>query len=248
MNRFKEKSWKNWTALIIIIISTIPYLLGFLLQGENWRFTGFFFGVEDGNSYIAKMLSGANGAWLFETPYTAYPQSGVLAFLPYILLGKLSSPPGQHEQLVALYQLFRWGSILLLVSAVYDFCSVFIREKKNLHLSTLIALLGGGLGFLVLLGVQWGGYQGLPLELYSPESFGLLSIFGLPHLAAARAFLLWGLTIYLKWTSDKSVWRTALKIGGMGLLTGLMQPMTVVVGWAVTCSSGMPLTAAAVAR
>ena len=55
---------------------------GFWLQGSDWRFTGFFIGVEDGNSYIAKMLSGTAGNWIFRTPYTAYPQNGFLAFLP----------------------------------------------------------------------------------------------------------------------------------------------------------------------
>ena len=39
---------------------------------------GFIFAVEDGNSYIAKMLSGVQGAWLFRTPYTSMQQGGVL--------------------------------------------------------------------------------------------------------------------------------------------------------------------------
>jgi len=79
-------------------VTMLPYLLGYASQGDAWRFTGFVFGVEDGNSYIAKMLSGSAGAWLFRTPYTPEAQRGVLAFLPYILLGKLASPPGLHEQ------------------------------------------------------------------------------------------------------------------------------------------------------
>jgi hypothetical protein len=89
--------------------------LAFQTQGEAWRFTGFVFAVEDGNSYIAKMLLGANGAWLFRTPYTADPQRGVLAFLPYLLLGKLAAGEGIHEQLVALFHLFR---ILAIPAAV----------------------------------------------------------------------------------------------------------------------------------
>jgi hypothetical protein len=37
----------------------------------------------------------------------------------------------------------------------------------------------------------------LPLEFYSPEAFGFLSIFGLPHLVLARALMLFGLSYYL---------------------------------------------------
>ena len=103
----------------------LPYILEYARAGGDWEFTGFVFGVEDGNSYIAKMHSGASGNWLFISPYTAYPQHGVIAFLPYILLGKLSSAPGQHEQLVVLFHLFRIFAGILAVTATYDFLAIF---------------------------------------------------------------------------------------------------------------------------
>jgi hypothetical protein len=87
----QEKRWVLIFAIIVMGITSIPYLYGFFRQGSDWYFTGFVFGVEDGNSYIAKMLSGSFGDWLFKTPYTNFQQVGFLAFLPYILLGKISS-------------------------------------------------------------------------------------------------------------------------------------------------------------
>ena len=81
-----ERRWVLAFAIILMVITTLPYILGYARAGGDWEFTGFVFGVEDGNSYIAKMLSGASGNWLFFSPYTAYPQHGVIAFLPYILL------------------------------------------------------------------------------------------------------------------------------------------------------------------
>ena len=44
-------------ALVLLGLTSLPYLIGYFRQGTDWRFTGFFLGVEDGNSYIAKMLS-----------------------------------------------------------------------------------------------------------------------------------------------------------------------------------------------
>jgi hypothetical protein len=191
-----ERKWVNLFSLGFLVLTTLPYLMGFGLQGEQWRFTGYFLGVGDGNSYIAKMLSGTEGAWLFRTPYTAFPQNGFLAFFPYLLLGKLVAAPGEHEQLVALFQIFRWGGGWLMVYGSYRFFSFFFDAVAPRRLCTLLAVLGGGMGWLALAGLQgiWG--DRIPLEFYSPETFGFLSFFTLPHLSAARGLLLLGLVRY----------------------------------------------------
>src|SRR5512133_2999907 len=96
-------------------VTTLPYLFAYSQQGASWRFTGFLFGIEDGNSYIAKMLNGTAGAWLFRTPYSALPQNGVLLFFFYILLGKLAAPPGLHDQLVGMFHLTRFAGGMLAI-------------------------------------------------------------------------------------------------------------------------------------
>lgn len=234
MQEKNEKIWILKFAVLVMLVSLVPYVIGFARQGSDWVFTGFVFGVEDGNSYIAKMLSGANGYWLFQTPYTAYPQNGAFAFILYLLLGKLSSSPGQHTQLVLLFHIFRFAAGILMFLATYDFISIFIHNVKLRRLGTALAGLGGGLGFLILFGFRnlWAG--GLPLEFYSPETFGFLELFGLPHLALGRALLLWGLCEYLNW-GQSGVLSTRRKIigGTAWLVLGLVQPLTVAVGWMI---------------
>ena len=226
-----EKKWLLIFSLAVLAVTSIPYVMGFIMQGEDWRYTGFVFGVEDGNSYIAKMLSGAYGAWLFKTPYTAVPQGGFLGFVPYLLLGKISLRNMQHVSLVVLFHAFRWLGGFLMVRATYDFVSVFIEETRYRRWATIVSSIGGGFGWLAILGLSGLWSNGLPLEFYSPESFGFLSIYGLPHLACARAFLLWGIARYL--TCRKKDWRGGLKASVLWLGLGLMQPITVVVGGAL---------------
>ena len=48
---------------------------------------------------------------------------------------------------------------------------------------------------------QWLG--SLPLDFYSPETFGFLALLGLPHLALGRALLLWGFWVLLQRTPDE---------------------------------------------
>jgi len=226
-----SRRWLWAFALLVMIVTGLPYILGYASQGNAWRFTGFVFGVEDGNSYIAKMLTGEAGAWLFRTPYTTAPQNGAVAFLPYLLLGKLTAPPGVHDQLVALFQLFRFGAGILAIFATYDFISFFLKDERLRRLALILITLGGGLGWiLVLIGREnWLG--SLPLEFYSPETFGFLALFGLPHLALARASLLWGLLAYLNAAAMPGAvrLRQILKISGFWLLTALAQPLTAVI-------------------
>lgn len=252
----RERRWVWVFSLLVMVATTIPYLVGFISQGDQWRFTGFVFGVEDGNSYIAKMLNGARGAWLFRTPYTAQPQRGVLAFFPYLLLGKLAGPQGSHPQLVALFHLFRFLAGVMAIHATYDFLTRFLQTVTWRRWALGIAVLGGGLGWvLALLGRStWLG--SLPLEFYSPESFGFLALYGLPHLALARALLLWGLAAFLAntssseppgpggWTTQRVLrwWimvgegaeqRRMVLVGVLWSLLGLAQPLTVVIAWGV---------------
>lgn len=258
-----ERRWVLKFALLMVFLTTLPYLLAAGWQGDGWVFTGFVFGVEDGNSYIAKMLSGAAGAWLFRTPYTYLPQAGVLAYLPYLLLGKLTTPPAQHEQLVALFHLFRVAGIFVYCLATYDFLAYFLAEVRLRRLGLLLAALGGGLGWLfALLGLNgWlaalprGAVPGLdlPLAFYSPEAFGFLELYGLPHLAFGRAFFLWGLLAVLgtvTWPENSAgvswfsrFWHAqrlglpgGLAAGLFFLALGLMQPATVLVAWVVVAA------------
>ena len=99
----QERRWCGAYSLVLILATTLPVWIAFRHAGSEWRFSGFLFAVEDGNSYIAKMQLGAAGAWLFRSPYTAMPQRGVIAFLPYLLLGKLAASPETHLQLVLLF-------------------------------------------------------------------------------------------------------------------------------------------------
>ncbi|HTX78070.1 MAG TPA: hypothetical protein VMC62_00300, partial [Longilinea sp.] len=90
--------------------------------------------------------------------------------------------------------------------------------------------LGGGLGWIFALGGQSLWQANLPLEFYSPETFGFLSLFGLPHLAMARALMLLGLRRFLLDT-DFSL-QGIIRNGWPWLAVGFFQPLTAVTGLA----------------
>jgi hypothetical protein len=229
----EDRRWIIAAAFVLLSLTSIPYLIGYFRQGVDWRFTGFILGVEDGNSYIAKMLSGTYGNWLFKSPYSVMPQQGVLAFLPYILIGKLAYPPEIHDQLVVLFQIFRWVSGGLLIWSVYQFVGFFLIDRKLKKFAVMVIVAGGGLGWLGWMLLPGKGAWNLPLEVYSPEAFGFLSLLGLPHLAAARAFLLFGFIYFLRSCENESWLRPAVLGGVCWFVVGFFQPLTIAVGYGI---------------
>ena len=190
-----ERTWVLVFAICLVLVTAVPYLIAASQRGGE--FTGFLIGVEDGNSYIAKMLAGAQGDWLFRSPYTATEQGGALLYWPYILLGKLLGPGAQHDLLVLLFHIFRSSAVIALCFAVYDFIAHFIADVKLRRLGLVLIALGGGLGWVLLFAGIPSLFGAIPLDFYSPETFGFLAVFSLPHLVLARALLLWGLLGYL---------------------------------------------------
>ena len=220
----QERIWCFWYVVILAGITTLPYLIGMAVQGDEWHFTGFIFGVEDGNSYVAKMRLGQLGDWLFRTPYSTEIQNGVIAFLPYLLLGKLAAPPELHIQLVVQFHIFRVLCIPFTVWVMYQFVSIYHEDLRWRRWSTILATIGGGLGWVVLTTGGSGWLGSLPLEWISPESFGFLSFYGLPHLILARGLLFLAVILFLR-AEDSPKW--SWLAGGVILLLLLVQPLSV---------------------
>jgi hypothetical protein len=190
-------------ALFVLVLMNVPYtiarmdsLRGITLAPElapESQFGGFVFGIEDGNSYLAKMRLGGRGVWDFSLRFTTEPHEGAaLVFLPYIIAGQIvgwsipSTDPAHTPALIDAYHLMLIGANILLLWAIWRFICAFVRAPRTRLMAYIMATLGGGLGMLVLpLGQT-------PAEWYIPEAFNMLIMLGLPHLALARAALLGG--------------------------------------------------------
>jgi len=223
------RHWYFCLAVVLIVVTLLPYWYGFEKQTDTMQFSGSFLGVEDHNSYLAKMRNGYEGEWLFRTPYTSEPQRGILAFLPFILIGKLAGGSDLHAQFLFYFQILRIGSVFLYLYGLGKFYSHYIQNKYWLKVALILCLFGGGLGWLYFLGLRGLWQNRIPLEFYSPEAFSFLAIFTLPHIIFARAFFFLSLVAWLQ--------QKAYKIGKINInyisistiyayLVYLFQPIT----------------------
>ena len=235
--KLEEKRWTGFVIILAIVLTTLPYFIGLTAAGSEWEFSGFLFGVTDGNSYLAKMLRGYAGEWLFRTPYTSGEQDGMLAFLPYLLLGKLTSPPAQHLQLVILYHLFRILGLIFMIGITESFLERFLRKKVIQRWALMMIILGGGLGWIPVLIGRLDWLEWIPLSFYSPETFGFLAGYGIPHLTFSRGLLFLGV---LKIMDGRGA-RSGAAAGIFWLVMALFQPLNLAVAWLVTGGYGVSL-------
>ncbi len=224
-------------AVLVMAALLLPYFAGLLTatRQPGWIFGGFLIGVEDGYSYLAKMRLGANGDWLFHMVYTTEPHDPIFAFLPYLLLGKVAtlfvSPAADSFAAVAafVYHAARFICGVLCILATHRFIALFIRRGAARWLAFVLATLGGGLGWLLILIGQSNLFGSLPVEFYLPEGYSFLLLFTLPHLALARAALLTGLVLLLR-SGNIAAWLLA---GVCFLVMGVCVPFYIAVLYAL---------------
>ncbi|MBK8031431.1 MAG: hypothetical protein IPK17_18465 [Chloroflexi bacterium] len=184
-------------TLIVIVITTAPYIVAWNSQTDQWRFGGSLFGVEDGNSYLGKMRLGARGLWDFYLFYTSEQQgSAPLFYLPYIITGQIvglffePADPRLAPALMVAFRVLQAVCNAILIPVMYAFIAAFTGSVKTRRLALTLATFGGGIGWLLALTGNNGLLGSLPIDVYVPEGFSFLVLFGLPHIALGRAALL----------------------------------------------------------
>ena len=240
-----SRKWALGYGALLAVLLLLPYAAAWQAQGEAWRFSGFLLGVEDGNSYIAKMLTGTAGAWLFHPPYTTQNVPPLPLFGFYILAGKLAAPPALHLQLAVGYHLLRALGVVALALATYDFAALFLPAERWRRWAVVLATAGAGLGWLLApwAHLSWAG----PLCFYSPETYGFLGALLLAHWTWARSALLWVLVLILG--NGRHPARRRWGALGLIFLLPLVQPLELAVLTAVLGVWGaVPLGVMAIRR
>lgn len=192
----REWVWLIAASLLVLALFCIPYLVGVATSTGSMTFGGHLFALSDMHSYLAKMRYGARDGWLMQLVYTSEPHQGGFVFAFYTALGKLATlgaaDPGRVDArtFTIAFHVARLACGLALLIAVYAFVAVFLDRVGQRRLAWGLAALGGGVGWLPLILHPAGSW--VPVTLYVPEAFSMLLLFGLPHLALARALLLAG--------------------------------------------------------
>lgn len=225
-----SNEWRRVCLLagLIIIVTTIPYLIGLLMQNDEWIFSGLLFGAEDGQDYLGRIRLGGQGQWVANFFYTSEPHDGIpLLYFFYLLPGHIlglffsSETMDFRNGMLIVYHLLRIIGILAYTVTAFYFISYFIANKFWRYSAMLLLLLGGGFGWVVLFAGM------IPLEFYVPEAFSIIIIAGLPHILFTRSATFAGILLLFKALDSESNywWRWSVGAGFLWSLTVLAVPL-----------------------
>jgi hypothetical protein len=204
-------------ALFLLAIS-LPYIFAQGQSDADAGFGGFLQNPIDGNSYLAKMRQGYNGAWMFTLPYGAEPGRGAFINVYYLLLGHLAR--WFHIPLILAFHLARLGGAAAMCLALYRLFVVIFPDSPAGLWAYGLALFGSGLGWLV---VALGFFSS---DFWVDEAYPFLAAFTNPHFALGLALQI-GLLTPMAERPRRLLW---MALGG--LLLSIMYPF----GWAVAAA------------
>ncbi len=148
---YREWRWVVLVTLVLVLISSLPYLVAWAVTPEGTHFTGLISNFTDGHSYIAKMRQGFVGSWSFRLPYTPEPHNGAPVYLFYLFWGHVAR--WTDLPLIVVYQGARVMGGVTMLLALYALASRLSDDVGERWITFVLAALGSGLGWLA--GMGW---------------------------------------------------------------------------------------------
>lgn len=200
----REWAWALAVSALVVIVSTLPYLAGYMSQTSAWRFCGAVLDLEDYYSHLAKMWQGYRGAWLYRLLFTPEEHDGAYLQTFYVALGHLARVTGLCIPLT--YHLTRVVTGVGLLLVAYRFIALFAMGATR-RVAFLLATSSSGLGWLVqaVRPTPPGGIS--PIDFWLMDGNTFFSLFTFPHFSVAIALLLALYTLILRLTETNN--RTA---------------------------------------
>src|SRR6266545_1212103 len=164
----KDLLWFFTIALILLLLGSIPYWVGYAAQTNDLLFRGAYFDEGDYAVHIAMMRAGYMGNWAYQMRFTSEPHNPAFLRMFYIILGHISKWTRLPVEVT--FEVARWVFGLGALFAIYRLCQRVFLEQKYARAAFVLAAFGSGLGWLQLM-------LGAPLKPISPIDFWLIDAY-----------------------------------------------------------------------
>ncbi|NLE44962.1 MAG: hypothetical protein GX620_09600 [Chloroflexi bacterium] len=179
-----EWRWALWIAVVAVLIASVPYIAGYLVQTPDRIFVGAVYDWEDYYSHLAKIQLGLRGSWRYRILFTPELHAGVYIYPFYLALGHLSRVLDASPILV--YHTARVVAGGLLLYVAYWFLADFIVNRPVRRVAYLLVCCSSGLGWLVLLCTRSFTLSGVtPVDFWFIEINTFFTVLMFPHTCLA---------------------------------------------------------------
>lgn len=201
----RRKDWFFISIIsgLLITITTLPYLYGWLMTPPGSSFLGNgFFNSHDNHVYYAYIEQVKAGHFLLKDVFTSESQKPFLNIF-WLLAGLIAKL--LHLGPILTFHFLRIVLIPLFVLIAYKFALLVyendIQKELKTRLATLFLFFTAGFGGLVCL--FYKNFSS-PLEVWWPEAYAFLSSYFSPHFIASWALLLLSFYFLLKGLKEDS--------------------------------------------
>jgi len=209
-----------WTVIVVVLaLTSLPYLYGYLSSSPDRQFMGVVSGVEDWAQYMAWMKAHARSI-VTENVLTPELQEPAFFNLQWFILGRLAS--FFHLPSVFVVQAFRILVSTFFLLLTYRVCKSYFKDEPWAAWGAwLLINFSAGLGWIWVLEKQFSGTLKNPLDVYVVEPITFQCMIGFFHflLAAALLLLVFGMVVV-------AIERRQLIYGLLGGLLGLILGLT----------------------
>jgi hypothetical protein len=210
-----ERRWLIGAALIVLLLASLPYLVGALAAGPDRVFTGLQVNPLDGLSYLAKMRLGYDGGWLFQLLFTPEQGQGVFLFTYFIVLGHLARI--LNLPLIVIFHAARLLGGFALLWMIYELIARLAEAIDLRRRAWWIVALSSGLGWLAaLLG------HADSADMTIPEANTFYSLMANAHFALAAAIMI-GMFLLILEMRSFSIGRVII-LTALSLVLAIIQP------------------------
>jgi hypothetical protein len=172
---------------LVLILTSLPYLYGYLRTPSTKTFMGIMLDVPDTTQYWAWMRAMGH-SWLISNPLTSEANDPAFFNLLWGLLGHFQALSGLEAAWV--YQLFRVAAIIFFGWISWDFCRFIFARPLAQRTTYVLILLGSGWGWLPVAIKQFTGTLSNPLAVFIAEPNGFYSALAFPHLIFSAALIM----------------------------------------------------------
>ncbi|MEW5719993.1 MAG: hypothetical protein AB1817_15300, partial [Chloroflexota bacterium] len=221
-----EWRWTIAASVLILFLSAIPYIIGYLSETAEWRFGGAVFDRQDYNVYLANIQIGLRGEWQLRMLHTSEELSPAYVRMFYVLIGQVGRLT--HLAPAALYEAARWIAGLGMLLTLYAFTARFLYPIALRRAAFLIGALGSGIGWLLLI-LRWQPNPDVsPIDFWLIDLYGFFSLLAFPHFAMVMAAL-WSAVLAMLKHWETGQWRWLIVCALCVVVMQLAQPFGLVI-------------------
>lgn len=206
-------------VLFVLVLTSLPYLFGWLTAPPEKQFMGIMLDVPDHGQYFSWMRE-LTYAHLSANKLTPEPNQPIFFNLLWWGLGRMGHLLGVGY--AEMFQVLRVVATALFLPLVYLFCSWFLPDRGRRQTAFLLITFSAGLGWLLIVYRELFLDTDLPLlwllDIFIAEGNTFLSILGYPHFIGAALYIAI-FYLFLR-GQEKGLLRYAVYAGLLGLFFG----------------------------